>query len=125
MMTFHMWNHPNEEMKYYLPQNLQILPFGHHLLPRSNYYPDFNPIDFFLAYFWGSYKWTQTICTLLGLASFAQCHVYKDHTTACSCSFVILIADILLHEYTIIFIHSIIDRHLNCFLFVLLQIRPL
>ena len=62
-----------------------------------------------------------TRCTLLGLASFAQCHIYKDHTTACSCSFVILIADILLHKYTIIFIHSIVDRHLNCFHLVILM----
>lgn len=64
------------------------------------------------------------MCTLLGLASFAQCHVYKEHIIVHSCNVVVsLLTNIPFCEDTVIFIHSIIDGHLNYFLFVLLQTR--
>lgn len=100
------------------PKNL-ILLFSNCLLPKG-----------LLLYrlffggggsFWTSHKRNQTVCTLLGLASFPQ--------TILLCVIIILSISLLINiplcEYTTIFIHSVVEGHLSYFLFVLLQMYVL
>lgn len=113
-------------MEYYLPQSLQILLFGQHLLPKGNYYPDFYPIDFFWPVFelhinglkLYVLSWVWLLLLNVMFTKITLLHV------VIILSFSLLI-NIPLCEYTTIFILSNADGRLNCLLFVVLQLMPL